>query len=772
MRGEFMTEVGGRDQDHGHGAKITASREKYLYRIARDLHSQNPVENVLEDLQDTNRKVISPPLPEETVSQIYKDVAGWNLQFTPQIYQMHVPPSSISAIIEGMRRVVSENEGDQTKKENALAIETKMCHRLDDKENGAVVPIEIPLRMDLSTLQCVEGAGVRIVGNPHHEVEPYEAVRFTNAMDLDRIFYHAQSVYQERNATNAPKIITDENLMKMREAFIERARGYLERGDDECSVLNDLINEDRGHYFWEIRISDIIGAAKDALQRANSNARLQNNPLLKLTPASVAERFVDQKGKEIKYVYDLKIWRVWNGIRWEDDPAEVKIQKKIKEVVSNLAKEATLAVEDEKTLGAVTKFFKGLLSNGGIKGLIEIISRDEKIATSYGHFDADPYLLNFENCTYDLRTFTGRPHSPKDLITNVAGQGTDPDTGETITVRYDPSAECPLWKKSLEEWFPLDYDQNPHGKNVDRDTIESLQVRLGYSLSGNAIEDDFLVWYGLKGRNGKGVCKDVTMAVLGSYATVSDRTLVIETYETGKGGSRGDLKNLIGKRLVFVDELKRKDKLDCAFVKDWCGHGIISFRPPYGSNEIHMRPAGSIILLTNNLGSIESADSIWDRLRIVPWTKYFGENERKKNLRSELFKELPGIINWYLEGYKKYTRLKKLPESNAMHASRLKYMEDNNPLADWIADEMILANEVPKSQRHKIKTLKSEVYTYYKNWALTEGYDKKEYLGRTTFYKELEDKYRGVVALKTIQGSRFYQGICLRYRFENDKHTL
>ena len=241
MRGEFMTEVG--DRDHGHGAKITASREKYLYRIARDLHSQNPVENVLEDLQDTNRKVISPPLPEETVSQIYKDVAGWNLQFTPQIYQMHVPPSSISAIVEGMRRVVSENEGDQTKKENALAIETKMCHRLDDKENGAVVPIEIPLRMDLSTLQCVEGAGVRIVGNPYHEVEPYEAVRFTNAMDLDRIFYHAQSVYQERNATNAPKIITDENLMKMREAFIERARGYLERGDDECSVLNDLINE-------------------------------------------------------------------------------------------------------------------------------------------------------------------------------------------------------------------------------------------------------------------------------------------------------------------------------------------------------------------------------------------------------------------------------------------------------------------------------------------------------------------------------------------------
>lgn len=760
--------------------KITVAREKYLTHVAQDLKKSSKSGSILEALRQTNQKTFEPPLPDEVVAQIYRDVTGgWEELPDPHIYRLHIRPASVPAILEGMRRLVAED--DETEKSNGTTYRTftverekDVCLRLQTRQEEATIPIEMPGCMDIRTLQLVEEAGVRVTGDPQREIDSFEAIHFANSRDLDRIFYHAKTTYLERVDSDGIEINFDESLRKTQEALAERTRGYLEHGDTDTEIIEALINEDRGRYFWEIRVSDIIAAAKDAVQRLDNNARLQNNPFLRLTPAGVAERFVDEMRNEIRYVYDLKVWRVWTGVRWEDDPAEARIQKKIKAVVSNLAKDAAVEIQDEKMKEAVTRFFKTLLSNGGIKGLIEIVARDEKIATSYNLFDANPYLLNFENCVYDLRTFTYRPHNPADLITNVAGQGIDPDTGEVITARYDPQADCPLWKASLEEWFPRDNDLPLHGDNVDRETLDALQIRMGYCLSGNAIEDDFLTWYGMKGRNGKGVCKDIALAVLGSYATVADRTLIIETYEAGKGGSRGDLKNLIGKRLIFVDELKRKDQLDCAFIKDWCGHGIISFRPPYGADQIHMRPAGSMILLTNNLGSIESADSIWDRLRIVPWTKYFGEGERKKSLRSDLFLELPGIVNWFIEGYRKYVRLNRLPESDAMHAARIRYMETNNPLADWIVDEMILSSDpvIPKAHKHKIVSLRKDLYTTYLAWAMSEGYDKKEYLGRTTFYRELEDKYRGVIKLVTIEGGRYYQGIRLRAEYERNKHTL
>lgn len=116
----------------------------------------------------------------------------------------------------------------------------------------------------------------------------------------------------------------------------------------------------------------------------------------------------------------------------------------------------------------------------------------------------------------------------------------------------------------------------------------------------------------------------------------------------------------------------------------------------------------------------------------------------------------------------------RLPESDAMRSARAKYAQDNNPLADWVADEMILSTDpaVLPAHKHKIVSLRKDLYGYYLNWAQNEGYEKGEYLGRTSFYRELEDKYRGVIQLTTIMGTRYFRGIKLKFDYERTKHTL
>jgi P4 family phage/plasmid primase-like protien len=745
-----------------------------LREQARELRDTLGTDEILNEIVRINRDVCDPPLSDDVVAQIYREVSGaaWYEMPRPHRYDLHLRGGAIPGMVEGIQRFENP-DGEPWPAQVAAA--------LLDPADTEVVTVEITAPLSLVTLRLVEEIGGRVRPGAR---ECCSAIQVPTTTNLDAVLMNARDAIEgaarpeeveEEVAGALGRLRENEVLRRYQAALIQRARGYLEHGDSVETVIEILISEDFGGFWWDIRLSDIIGAAQDQVRRANDLASIRNNPALQLTPVAIAEAVAYWTHTELKYVYDLRMWRVWSGVRWEDDPAGVRMQKKIKEVLSSLAR-TTLATAgaDPRVQAEAGRAFKNLLSNGGLKGLGEILARDEQIAVSYTQFATDPYLINWENGTYDLRTFSLRPHSPTDMITNLAGVGSDPDTGLNISTRFDPMADCPTWKGCLEEWFPKDVDQPLHGENVDHETIRALQIRLGYTLAGNAPEDDFLIWYGARGRNGKGVTKDIMLAALGTYATVSDRSLIVETREMTKGSSRGDLKGIIGKRLIFVDELKRSDRLDVQFIKNFTGHGVISFRPPYGTDEVMLKPSGTLILLTNALASVESADSIWDRLRIIPWIKYFGEGERKRDLRTELYRELPGIINWLIDGYRQYVRMGRLPESDAMRSARAKYAQDNNPLADWVADEMILSTDpaVLPAHKHKIVSLRKDLYGYYLNWAQNEGYEKGEYLGRTSFYRELEDKYRGVIQLTTIMGTRYFRGIKLKFDYERTKHTL
>src|SRR5262249_23526841 len=137
--------------------------------------------------------------------------------------------------------------------------------------------------------------------------------------------------------------------------------------------------------------------------------------------------------------------------------------------------------------------------------------------------DADPWLLNVQNGTVDLRTGELREHRRDDLITKVA------------PVDFDPDAECPTWVAFLNRAMA-----------GDATLVDYLQRFVGYCLTGATTEHVLVFLYG-GGANGKSTFLSTVHAMLGDYAMPAARGLLFG----GKGERHPtELASLFGRRFV------------------------------------------------------------------------------------------------------------------------------------------------------------------------------------------------------------------------------
>src|ERR1044071_8637474 len=108
--------------------------------------------------------------------------------------------------------------------------------------------------------------------------------------------------------------------------------------------------------------------------------------------------------------------------------------------------------------------------------------------------DSDPWLLNVQNGTLDLRTGALKPHDRKNLITKI------------VPIDYDPTAACPTWHTFLENVMVEDCQQ-----------IRFVQKAIGYSLTGSVSEQVIFILYG-SGANGKSTFIKIIHLLLHDYA--------------------------------------------------------------------------------------------------------------------------------------------------------------------------------------------------------------------------------------------------------------
>src|SRR5262245_41838651 len=100
-----------------------------------------------------------------------------------------------------------------------------------------------------------------------------------------------------------------------------------------------------------------------------------------------------------------------------------------------------------------------------IHAMIDMARSETGVAVRPEDLDADPWLLNCDNGTLDLRTGELRPHRREDLLTKLC------------PVEYDPNATCPTWLRFL--------DRIMAGNTP---LMNYLQRVVGYSLTGDVRE--------------------------------------------------------------------------------------------------------------------------------------------------------------------------------------------------------------------------------------------------------------------------------------------
>jgi phage/plasmid-associated DNA primase len=128
--------------------------------------------------------------------------------------------------------------------------------------------------------------------------------------------------------------------------------------------------------------------------------------------------------------------------------------------------------------------------------------REKKVRQAIvSDFDQDPWTLNMENGTVDLRTGTLRPHTPEDLLSKM------------IPLRYDQQAKCPQFMAFLFRIMGSHPDAS-EADNLNADQMACyLQKAFGYAATGKP-EKLLFVLYG-EGNNGKTTLLEVIRDALG-----------------------------------------------------------------------------------------------------------------------------------------------------------------------------------------------------------------------------------------------------------------
>lgn len=431
-----------------------------------------------------------------------------------------------------------------------------------------------------------------------------------------------------------------------------------------------------------------------------------------------ARRLVHIHGERIRFVSPWNKWLIWDGRRWRQDETR-EIELLAKDVPRRLLADAQFT-EDSDTRAKLAKWAIATESRQRIDAAIHLARSEPGIPVLPRELDTDPWALNLENGTIDLRTGELRPHRRDDLITKLC------------PVRFDVGAECPRFLRFLSEIM------------LERESlVDYLRRAMGYAGTGSTREQVLFFPHG-DGSNGKSTLLGIVRDTLGpDYAMEALPELLLtkkgETHPT----ERADLH---GKRFVSTIEVQEGRHLAEALVKHLTGDTSIRARRLY-QDSWEFTPTHTLFLAANHKPVIQGTDyAMWRRVRLIPFEATFDDDTADRDLPEKLALEKPGILAWLVAGAMEWYRdgLRDPPE---VLAATEDYRREMDVFGEFLADKCITGDD-----SYTVRS--AELYESYTKWL------RGEPMTRTAFGKELTK--RGMSQGKTSHGDRFWRGIALR----------
>lgn len=406
----------------------------------------------------------------------------------------------------------------------------------------------------------------------------------------------------------------------------------------------------------------------------------------------------------IRSVNGLTDYIYWNGTDWN-----FSIKKKVEATMSDFFRQKANEPENQDIKKQLNDYTKKA-------NLLKLISKIKKIGIN--DLNNRPYLINTLSGYFDLNE--GKLVNPiKDAYMVFK-----------VNTTFDPNAKAETLCGFINTFC-----------KEDKELVNYMQCYFGSLLSGYNVDQTAHFFIG-KGANGKTVISEIINEILGSFSVISDKKLLLQQ---GKSSNQ-ELLRLAGKRVAIINEIEDSAKIKLDVYKRVVGSDTLGFE--YQKQHIEFVNRAKLIVFANVFPDIrDTSTATWRRTRIIPCEYQCSDEERNKFLIEDLKKELPGILNWMIEGYKLWAEKKQI-ESQVINKATQKERYRIDIIGQFLND---CCNISPMTME-----LSGKLYSAYKSWCernnlIPEASNKfGEELQKRNF-EPSRDKYgRGYIGLELL----------------------
>lgn len=300
--------------------------------------------------------------------------------------------------------------------------------------------------------------------------------------------------------------------------------------------------------------------------------------------------------------------------------------------------------------------------------------------------DPNIILINLKNGTFEFTRdgFRLREFRPEDFLTYQ------------LPFPYDPEAVAPMFEAYLNRVLP------------SRECQMQLQEYSGYLFSKGLKLEKVLLLYGT-GANGKSVFFEILTALLGSENCCSYSLQMLAS--ANNAYYRAQLEN---KLVNYASEVS--NKFDTGILKQIASGEPIEARHPYG-RPFMLKNYAKLIFNVNELPyGVEHTKGFFRRFLVIPFSVTIPEDEQDVMLAPNIIThELPGVLNWALEGLTRIVQQKCFTESVASNAAIKEYETDSNSVALFIDEMGYQASDEAVISLHAL-------FKEYQNFCKNDGY--------------------------------------------------
>jgi len=336
--------------------------------------------------------------------------------------------------------------------------------------------------------------------------------------------------------------------------------------------------------------------------------------------------------------------------------------------------------------------------------------------------DSDPFLVSFENGTYDIRTDTLREHRKEDFVGILHPYALDTSSR--------PAQATNAWLADL----------------TDPETTLYLKQLIGYCFyRGHGVFNEFTI-FTASGGNGKSTVTNLIKNILGA-----ENVSAIPLEKLGNSNDRFSSSTLYQKSANLMADVSSDFIQSTSLIKSLTGGDFLSAEFK-GKDSFQFINHAKLIFSANTLPAFnDHSEGFRRRLRVVQFSKMIDEDFKARHDLKKIYEEIPCFAYECIRAFAEVMDQTETYESPSMKEAKDQWINENYHVKRFVEER--LEKEVSSSVEC------GRVYDHYAVFCLEENL---KALSATRFKKQMADLGFTQVRPKAIKdGQRpyHYKGI-------------